>query len=388
MNSLTDTIESAKAYGRRGWRVVILHGAADGVCTCQKGGDCPSAGKHPRLSRWHEQATSDEAELERLFGQWPASNLGVRLGPLSGIVDIEYDDSEGEATAKRLVNGIATPTYKSARSTHRLFRFPEGLAIPAAVVTAQGLEMRFGIESKGSQSVFPPSIHASGVRYEWLVGLSPDDVEPQAFPQSLVDLLAPPQADNNGSLAFVMADGESDLSTHPGASKGERNDTLCRLVGGYLQMNGPDSELPTLALAWAARCSPAFPTDDVLRIVSNLAGKEQSKGVLQTTSQPKTAATLTLASRQYRDIEPQAVEWLWPHRIALGKLSLLVGTPGLGKTFVACDLSARVSRGEAFPDGSLPPIGQAAILTAEDGAGDTLRPRLDAAGADVAKVHL
>jgi hypothetical protein len=96
---------------------------------------------------------------------------------------------------------------------------------------------------------------------------------------------------------------------------------------------------------------------------------------------------LTLVSRQYQDIEPQAVEWLWHNRIALGKLSLLVGQPGLGKTFLACDMAARVSRGVAFPDGSLPPFGEAAILTAEDGAADTLRPRLDAAGADVARVH-
>ena len=386
MNSLAGGIEAAKAYARRGWRVVILHGSADGVCTCRKAGDCPSPAKHPRLSRWPEQATSDEGELERILAKWPESNLGVRLGPTSGIVDIEYDDAEGEATAERLLSGIATPTYKSHRSTHRLFRFPEGLAIPTAVVKAQGLEMRFGIDEKGSQSVLPPSNHASGVRYEWLAGLSPDDVELAVFPEALVELLTTPQANDSGSLEFVMGDSENDLRTHPGASEGERNATLCRLVGAYLKVNGADAELPTLALAWAARCSPAFPTDDVLRIVANLAGKEQAKGV-QTTSHPKPAVMLRLMSRQYRDIEPQAVEWLWHNRIALGKLSLFVGQPGLGKTFVGCDMAARVSRGVAFPDGSLPPAGEAAILTAEDGAADTLRPRLDAAGADVARVH-
>ena len=89
MNSLAGGIEAAKAYARQGWRVVILHSASDGVCTCRKGGDCPSPAKHPRLSRWPEQATSDEGELERLFAKWPESNLGVRLGPTSGIVDVE-----------------------------------------------------------------------------------------------------------------------------------------------------------------------------------------------------------------------------------------------------------------------------------------------------------
>jgi AAA domain/Bifunctional DNA primase/polymerase, N-terminal len=386
MNSLAGGIEAAKAYARRGWRVVILHASADDACTCRKGGGCPKPAKHPRLTRWHEKATVDENELERLFSKWPESNLGVRLGPTSGIVDIEYDDEEGKATAKRLLNGIATPTYTSHRSTHRLFRFPDGLAIPKAVVTVQGLEMRFGIDKRGSQSVFPPSVHASGVRYEWLAGLSPDDVELATFPATLAELLTTTQTNDSDSLDFVMGDGESDLRTHRGASEGERNATLCRLVGGYIKMNGPDADLPTLALAWAARCSPTFPDEDVLRIVANLASKEQSKGV-QTTSQSKPVAALSLGSRLYRDIEPQAVEWLWPNRIALGKLSLIVGQPGFGKTFLAVDMAARVSTGSAFPDGSMPASGEAAILTCEDGASDTLRPRLDAAGADVSRVH-
>jgi len=62
------------------------------------------------------------------------------------------------------------------------------------------------------------------------------------------------------------------------------------------------------------------------------------------------------------------------------------GEPGLGKTFAAIDIAAHVSTGSPFADGATPPRGEVAILTAEDGAGDTLRPRLDAAGADVSKV--
>lgn len=386
MNTLASGIEAAKEYARRGWRVVILHCSNDGVCSCRKAGDCPSPGKHPRLTAWHEKATSDEAEIEQLFSNWPDSNLGVRLGPTSGIVDVEYDDAEGEAMAKRLLDGIATPTFQSHRSTHRLFRFPEGLTIAKAVVTAQGLEMRFGIEKRGSQTVFPPSVHASGIRYEWLAGLSPDEIALAAFPTSLVELLSQAQTKVTDSFEVAMGSGENDLRTHPGVNEGGRNDTLCRLVGVYLKTNGPDAELRELALAWGARCTPAFPGDDVLRIVANLVGKEQSKGVTPS-SQAKLSPKLTLASRPYRDIEAQEVEWLWQDRIAIGKLSLLVGQPGLGKTFLACDMAARVSTGAAFPDGSLAPYGEAAILTAEDGAGDTLRPRLDAAGADVSRVH-
>ena len=155
--------------------------------------------------------------------------------------------------------------------------------------------------------------------------------------------------------------------------------------------------IPYRPSVWFDECSPAErmlcsraaryleETRRMERITNG--GRDRVRFVIFTTRGFKQALTLTLASRQYRAISAQSVEWLWQNRIALGKLSLLVGQPGLGKTFIACDMAARVSQGEAFPDGSMPPIGEAAILTAEDGAGDTLRPRLDAAGADVSRVH-
>lgn len=88
------------------------------------------------------------------------------------------------------------------------------------------------------------------------------------------------------------------------------------------------------------------------------------------------------------DVRPESVEWLWPGRIALGKLTLLAGDPGLGKSLVTLDLAARVSRGAAWPDASgvATACGGVVLLSAEDGIADTIRPRLDAAGADVSRI--
>jgi len=94
------------------------------------------------------------------------------------------------------------------------------------------------------------------------------------------------------------------------------------------------------------------------------------------------AVTVCLA-----DVEPEPVRWLWPERIALGKPTILVGDPGVGKSFITLDLAARVSTGAAWPDGA--PGGEpggVVILSAEDGLADTIRPRLDAAGADVQRI--
>jgi RecA-family ATPase len=92
--------------------------------------------------------------------------------------------------------------------------------------------------------------------------------------------------------------------------------------------------------------------------------------------------------RCFRDIEPEPLRWLWPGRIPLGKLTLLIGDPGLGKSLVTVDMAARLSRGTAFADGAACDRGSTIFLSAEDEAADTIRPRLDAAGADLSRVHV
>jgi putative DNA primase/helicase len=87
------------------------------------------------------------------------------------------------------------------------------------------------------------------------------------------------------------------------------------------------------------------------------------------------------------DVEPEEVEWLWRDRIALGKLNLLVGDPGNGKSFATLDIAAHVSTGTDFPDGSPCQQGSVILITGEDGIADTVRPRLDAQGADVTRIH-
>jgi hypothetical protein len=92
--------------------------------------------------------------------------------------------------------------------------------------------------------------------------------------------------------------------------------------------------------------------------------------------------------RRLADVKAEPVEWLWPGRIALGKLTLVAGDPGLGKSFLTLDLAARVSTGAGWPDrpGERPAPGGVVLLSAEDGVADTIRPRLDAARADVSRI--
>jgi putative DNA primase/helicase len=89
------------------------------------------------------------------------------------------------------------------------------------------------------------------------------------------------------------------------------------------------------------------------------------------------------------DVAAEPVEWVWTNRIALGKLTLIVGDVGAGKTYFTTDVTARVTRGAAWPDGA--PSGDPShviLLTSEDGIADTIRPRVDWQGGDPDRVDI
>jgi len=88
------------------------------------------------------------------------------------------------------------------------------------------------------------------------------------------------------------------------------------------------------------------------------------------------------------DVAPESVEWLWPDRIARGKLALVIGEPGEGKSFMTHDLAARTTRGLAWPDAGTAPAGAIIILASEDGLADTVRPRIDRQDGDVRRISV
>jgi len=87
------------------------------------------------------------------------------------------------------------------------------------------------------------------------------------------------------------------------------------------------------------------------------------------------------------DVQPEKVDWLWLGRIALGKLNVIDGDPGQGKSTLTLDITSRLSTGKAMPSftETRQPAG-VVILSAEDGLADTIKPRLIAAGADCSRI--
>ena len=84
----------------------------------------------------------------------------------------------------------------------------------------------------------------------------------------------------------------------------------------------------------------------------------------------------------------ELITWLWQHWLPFGKLVALVGDPAVGKSTLATTITATASAGGRWPTGERCEPMNVLYLSAEDGLGDTVRPRLEAAGPDLARVHV
>lgn len=83
------------------------------------------------------------------------------------------------------------------------------------------------------------------------------------------------------------------------------------------------------------------------------------------------------------EVKPQKIQWLWPGKLALGKICMIAGEPGLGKSQITADIAAIVSRGNIWPGSAdASPQGKVIILSAEDDVQDTIKPRLMACDAN------
>ena len=92
---------------------------------------------------------------------------------------------------------------------------------------------------------------------------------------------------------------------------------------------------------------------------------------------------------QMSGVRAEEVKWLWPPYVPLGKLTIVQGDPGEGKTTLVLAVIASLTRGEPLPGCAAAEAPMTAIYqTAEDGLADTIKPRLEARGADCSRVFV
>lgn len=128
-----------------------------------------------------------------------------------------------------------------------------------------------------------------------------------------------------------------------------------------------------------------IPSLDLSGMLARARMASQRAGGGSKSSRPKIGLILTRVS----DVEAQEVRWIWPGRIAIGKVTVLAGHPGLGKSQLTADIASKVTTGAAWPnEDGFAPQGLVIMMSCEDDIADTIRPRLEAAGADLTKVEV
>jgi putative DNA primase/helicase len=177
--------------------------------------------------------------------------------------------------------------------------------------------------------------------------------------------------------------------------EGQRDTAMTEFAGWRRHQGDDDDQLLEAMLEFNKRFDPPWTVEEVEKKHRHYrkAFEQQSPSdktrPREASMQEQTADSSSIALlRCLADITPQKVRWLWKARLALAKLTLLAGNPGLGKSLLTIEMAACVSVGGTWPDGSLCPSGDVVILSAEDDAADTIRPRLDAAGADATRIHI
>ena len=249
------------------------------------------------------------------------------------------------------------------------------------------------IKADGGYVVAPSSRHVSRARYRFV---SNGGLVPPPLPAALRDLIfgnaqahvasaeEPPKFD----LDCLRVSAEIKKQIRAGVPKGKRSEAIFAAVRAMVKAGHSDEEILTVLMdrAYGLSEKPCEMGEAWLRGELKRA-REKPDRDSRAPSSPKANGGI-LISRRASEIPPEAINWLWPQRIALGKLSLIAGQPGSGKSQVATYTAAIVSSGGTWPTGEACQPSDVLFLSAEDDPADTIRPRLEACGANLDRVHI
>lgn len=254
-------LEGALALAARGWRVIPLHVPTDRGCSCRRP-RCDATGKHPIERRWPSLASTNAHVIREWWTAHPQANIGLVTGRGSGVVVLDVDPRHGgddelfdlERIHSPLPRTVEVATGGGGRGL--IFKAPDTPIPTTAGAIGAGLDTR----GEGGLAVMPPSLHASGRRYEWSVDGHPDDVALAELPAWLIALLTQRTAKLKQKYDGGIIE------------EGRRRDVLLSLAGSMRSMGfGPHGIRAALLAHNSEMCRPPLGADEVERIARSAA---------------------------------------------------------------------------------------------------------------------
>ena len=334
--------------------------------------------KTPLTKHGCKDATEDLEQVAKWWRENPSANIGIATG--SGLVVIDVDrvpNSDGvkkalpnpwlEPFSERLESLAADSVVESPTGGfHLYFKSDRGAFKNSAGDIAEGVDVR----ADGGYIVAPGSV-IDEKYYRELPNLPlvARSHLPQLPPTLFEGLL-------KGSKAPSKASG----TTLGKINEGQRHDFLLKEAGRLAGYGFSEAViLAALREINKERCTPPQDDEDLQRIVRDIAKKDDRE-------------PWALKTRRVSEIEEKETEWLIGDRIPRGMISTIVGLPGSGKSMLAAFIASMISTGQGL---SCPPEiwsprapGRVLIFAFEDSAETTLRPRLEAMGADLERIEV
>lgn len=281
--------DAADLYARRGWAVLPLHSAPEGVCSCGRL-DCASPGKHPRLKDGVKGASTDPGIVAGWWRQWPSANIGLATGAASGlwVLDVDIGDGvDGEADLARLEarhGALKCIQAKTGSGGRHLFfamdRASEALRNRARL-RLDGAKTGLDVRASGGYVVAAPSVHASGHPYAWtvrgnlapapawLVGLLTEP-EPEPAPAPALPLRPPPTEDRQAKyLARIVEDQAARIASAPKGGRHEAVVKAAHKLGMYLHHFAPSDAAAAVQALVDAGAAAGKKRDEVQRAVDD-----------------------------------------------------------------------------------------------------------------------
>jgi hypothetical protein len=352
----------------------------------------PLGQKAPVLRNWQALRVTTDTLEDYFNGE--SQNVGLLLGePSGGLVDIDLDTDEAVAAAPYFLPESFIYGRANRPASHYL------LEVPGATTRKwqHAGKMLVELRSTGCQSLIPPSIHPDGDIYR-------RDVHSKSVAtMGIDDLLV---ALNRIAAATLIARHWPETGRH---------DLALTLAGALLNAGWQADDVKTFVEACAVAGNDEELADRLRAVKDTVKRRDKGKTLtgwprlgellapeLVDTARewlgiedfpklitPQKAELPSLVTQCAADIERRSLEPLWDGVLWIGKPTLLVGDPGKGKSLVTLDIAARVTTGEPWPcSNDTREPGTVMLLSAEDDADDTIVPRLEAAGADLSKVHI
>ena len=195
-NSECDRKAAALDYLARGWSPLALCPPEHAGCTAAHVERCSCPGKRPWI-KWkkYQDQHATPAEVEHWFRKLPNSNVGIALGPVSGLIRIDVDGAKGAELLQQKSGGELPSTLEftsGGSGLGLLYSISEGCTLKTTSDKGDGEHQELRFQAKGAQTVLPPSIHPDGRVYQWKLGHSPDDMAAAPAPEWLIRELSPP----------------------------------------------------------------------------------------------------------------------------------------------------------------------------------------------------